>query len=123
VTGDLPCITPPSPTVHIPSIEFSYRLSLRDPRLLRWSRSLPFPLDRRSATVMFTMPTTRRATTPKTPKRPRKRRTITIEEFDRDRSKAIAAARKPGGVHVVDSTGKLRFYMVIPHDTIPDVRW
>ena len=71
---------------------------------------------------MFTMPTTRRATTPKTPRRPRKRRTITIEEFDRDRSKAIAAARKPGGVYVVDSAGKLRFYMVIPHDTIPDAR-
>jgi hypothetical protein len=72
---------------------------------------------------MFTMPTTRKATTPKPPRRPRKRRTITIEEFDRDRSKAIAAARKPGGVYVVDSEGKLRFYMVIPHDTIPDVRW
>jgi hypothetical protein len=70
---------------------------------------------------MFTMPTTRRATTPKPPRRPRKRRTITIEEFDRDRSKAIAAARKPGGVDVVDSTGKLRFYMVIPRGTLPEI--
>jgi len=70
---------------------------------------------------MFTMPTTRRATTPKPPRRSRKRRTITIEEFDRDRSKAIAAARKPGGVDVVDSTGKLRFYMVIPRGTLPEI--
>lgn len=72
---------------------------------------------------MSTMPTTRRATTPKTRRRPPKRRTITIEEFDRDRAQAIAAARKPGGVYVVDSEGKLRFYMVIPHDTIPDAHW
>jgi len=52
-----------------------------------------------------------------------KRRQITIEEFDRNRARAIAAARKPGGVYVVDSEGKLRFHMVIPHDTIPDTRW
>jgi len=69
---------------------------------------------------MFTMPTTRRATTPKPPRRPRKRRTITIEEFDRDRSKAIAAARKPGGVRVVDADGRLRFFMIIPQTTISE---
>ena len=70
---------------------------------------------------MFTMPTTRKATTPNTSRRRQKRRTITIEEFDRDRSAAIAAARKPGGVDVVDSTGKLRFYSVIPRGTLPEI--
>jgi hypothetical protein len=70
---------------------------------------------------MLTMPTTRRAATPKIRRRLSKRRTITIEEFDRDRALAIAAARKPGGVDVVDSTGKLRFYMVIPRGTLPEI--
>lgn len=49
-----------------------------------------------------------------------KRRQITIEEFDRDISRAIAAARKPGGVDVVDAKGKLRFFMIIPQTTISE---
>ena len=122
MTRDLPCITRRF-TVPTPSFGLLDWLSLRDPRLPCVSRSLPFPLDRQSATFMLTMPTTRRAATPKIRRRLPKRRTITIEEFDRDRARAIAAARKPGGVYVVDSEGKLRFYMVIPHDTIPDAHW
>jgi hypothetical protein len=70
---------------------------------------------------MSTMSTSRRSTLPNRRSPQRKRRTITIEEFDRDMSKAIAAARKPGGVDVVDSTGKLRFYMVIPRGTLPEI--
>jgi hypothetical protein len=70
---------------------------------------------------MLTMPTTRRAATQKSRRPLSRRRTITIEEFDRDMSKAIAAARKPGGVDVVDSTGKLRFHMVIPQGSLPEI--
>ena len=47
-------------------------------------------------------------------------RRITIEEFDRDLSRAIAAARKPGGVLVVDAEGNTRFHMSIPHTSLPD---
>jgi hypothetical protein len=49
-----------------------------------------------------------------------KRRQITIEQFDCDISCAIAAARKPGGVDVVDAAGKLRFFMIIPQTTISE---
>jgi hypothetical protein len=47
---------------------------------------------------------------------------MTIEEFDRDRARAIAAARKPGGLHVVDSEGKHRFFMIIPQGTLQEPR-
>lgn len=52
-------------------------------------------------------------------RRPKQRR-ITIEQYDRDLSAALAAARKPGGVLVVDADGKLRFHMVIPHADLPE---
>ena len=45
-----------------------------------------------------------------------KRRQITIEEFDRDRAAAIAAANTAEGVDVVDAQGNLRFHMWIPND-------
>lgn len=38
-------------------------------------------------------------------------RTITIDQFDRDMLGALAAARKPGGVVVVDAKGNVRFRM------------
>ena len=59
------------------------------------------------------------STMAKARKRQPKRRQITIEEFDRYPSRAIAAARKPGGVRVVDAHGKLRFHMTIPHADLP----
>jgi len=49
-----------------------------------------------------------------------KRREITIEEFDRDRARAIAEARKPGGVVVVDAHGHRQFFMIIPQTTISE---
>jgi len=55
-----------------------------------------------------------------TRKRQRKRYQITFEEFKRDRSRAIALARKPGGLRVVDNDGKLRFFIIIPQTTISE---
>jgi hypothetical protein len=37
-------------------------------------------------------------------------------------SRAIAAARKPGGVLVVDGHGNTRFHMSIPHTALPERR-
>jgi len=54
-------------------------------------------------------------------RRPKPRR-ITIDEFDRDLPRAIAAARKPGGVLVVDAEGNTRFHMKIPHTTLAESR-
>ena len=51
-----------------------------------------------------------------------KQRRITIDQFDRDMSGAIAAARKPGGVLVVDAEGNTRFHMSIPHTALPESR-
>jgi hypothetical protein len=49
-----------------------------------------------------------------------KQRTMTLEEFDRDRAHAIAEAAKPGGVVVVDATGHRQFFMVIPSTPISE---
>jgi hypothetical protein len=49
-----------------------------------------------------------------------KRRQITIEEFDRDRAAAIAAANSPDGIDVADAQGNLQFYMWIPNDIYRD---
>ena len=54
--------------------------------------------------------------------RPSKPRRITIDEFDRDLPRAIAAARKPGGVLVVDADGNTRFLMKIPHPALHESR-
>ena len=51
-----------------------------------------------------------------------KQRTITIGQFDRDVLGALAAARKPGGVVVVDDDGNVRFRMSIPHTALPESR-
>jgi hypothetical protein len=51
-----------------------------------------------------------------------KPRRITIDEFDRDLPRALAAARKPGGVRVVDAEGNTRFHMSIPHTTLRESR-
>lgn len=55
----------------------------------------------------------------KTRKRKPRPRRMTLEQFDRDRKRAIAAARKPGGLLVVDSDGNVRFRMAIPCYAIP----
>lgn len=44
---------------------------------------------------------------------------MTLEQFDRDHKRAIAAARKPGGLLVVDNDGNVRFRMTIPCYAIP----
>jgi len=49
-----------------------------------------------------------------------KQRTITIEQFDRDMLAALAAARKPGGVVIIDADGNVRFRMSIPHTELPE---
>jgi hypothetical protein len=49
-----------------------------------------------------------------------KRRTITVAEFHRDKRGALAAARMPGGVFVVDADGNTRFHMTIPHTELPE---
>jgi hypothetical protein len=41
-------------------------------------------------------------------------RQVTLDEFDRDLSRALSAARKAGGVRVVDADGNTRFHMSIP---------
>jgi hypothetical protein len=56
----------------------------------------------------------------KTRKKQPKQRQITIEEFDRDMPRAMAAARKPGGVLVVDAHGKLRFHLIVPQGVAPE---
>jgi len=59
----------------------------------------------------------------KTRKRKPRPQQMTVEQFDRDRKKAIAAARKPGGLLVVDSDGKVRFHMSIPCEPLPADPW
>jgi hypothetical protein len=49
-----------------------------------------------------------------------KHRTITVDQFDRDILGALAAARKPGGVVVVDDDGEERFRMTIPQTALPE---
>src|SRR6185437_10828024 len=66
--------------------------------------------DRRGGTLWCSM-TKARATRAK----PRR---MTIDEFDRDLPRALAAARQPGGVLVVDADGNTRFHMSIPHTTL-----
>ena len=44
---------------------------------------------------------------------------MTLEQFDRDHKKVIAAARKPGGLLVVDNDGKVQFRLTIPCYAIP----
>ena len=51
-----------------------------------------------------------------------KPRTITIDEFDRDLPRVLAAARKAGGVLVVDNEGSPRFHVSIPHIALPESR-
>jgi hypothetical protein len=48
---------------------------------------------------------------------------MTLEQFDRDLKRAANAARKPGGLLVVDNDGNVQFHMVIPHDTLPADGW
>ncbi|MBA3396157.1 MAG: hypothetical protein H0T89_26240 [Deltaproteobacteria bacterium] len=38
-----------------------------------------------------------------------KQRRVTLDEFDHDLPRVLAAARKPGGVVVVDAEGNTRF--------------
>lgn len=46
---------------------------------------------------------------------------MTIEEFRRDRVRAVAIASRPGGLLVEDETGKLIFHMVVPNTAISDI--
>lgn len=70
---------------------------------------------------MITMRTPRKHTTSATQRKQSKRRTMTIEEFRRDRVRAVAVATRPGGLLVEDATGKLLFHMVVPNTTISDI--
>jgi len=47
---------------------------------------------------------------------------MTLEEFDRDYARVVAAARKPGGLLVVDNDGNTRFRLTIPCYALPSVR-
>jgi hypothetical protein len=49
-------------------------------------------------------------------------RRATLDDFDRDLPRVLSAARKAGGVRVVDADGNTRFHMSIPHVALPDSR-
>ena len=83
-------------------------------RVTRDERSLDCTDGRQSARLGLSMAKTRT--------RKPKLRTITIDQFDRDMLGALAAARKPGGVVVVDAHGNVRFRMTIPHTALPESR-
>lgn len=57
---------------------------------------------------------------PRAPRRPA--RTISIDEFHRDGSRVLAAARKAGGVWIVNGDGSKRFHVSIPHASLPEAR-
>lgn len=52
----------------------------------------------------------------------KKRRTITIEQFHNDHRAVIAAAKKAGGVDVVNADGSVRFHVSSPHAALPEFR-
>ncbi len=52
----------------------------------------------------------------------KKRRTITIEQFHRDHRAVISAAKKAGGVDVVNADGSIRFHVSSPHAALPEFR-
>ena len=52
----------------------------------------------------------------------KKPRTMTIDQFHRDRSALLAAAKKAGGVDVVNPDGSVRFHVSIPHAPLPESR-
>jgi len=56
----------------------------------------------------------------KPPTRRAKPRRVTLDEFDRDLPRVLVAARKPGGVVVVDADGNTRFHLSIPHAALPE---
>jgi excinuclease UvrABC helicase subunit UvrB len=68
---------------------------------------------------MITMRTPRKHMPSTSAKRPPA--ALTIEEFRRDRLRAVALASKPGGLRVEDTTGKLIFHMVVPNTIISDI--
>ena len=49
-------------------------------------------------------------------------RTITIDDFHRDRVRVLAAARKAVGVWIVNGDGSPRFHISIPHAALPESR-
>ena len=51
-----------------------------------------------------------------------KQRRVTLDEFDRDLPGVLVAARKAGGVVVVDADGNTRFRLSIPHVALPESR-
>jgi hypothetical protein len=51
-----------------------------------------------------------------------KQRRVTLDEFDRDLPRVLVAARKAGGVVVVDADGNTRFHLSIPHAALPESR-
>lgn len=56
----------------------------------------------------------------KTQTKKAKQRQVTLDEFDRDLPSVLVAARKPGGVVVVDADGITRFHLSIPHTALPE---
>jgi hypothetical protein len=52
----------------------------------------------------------------------KKRRTLTSEQFHHDHRAGIAAAKKPGGVDVVNADGSLLCHVSIPHAALPEFR-
>jgi hypothetical protein len=52
----------------------------------------------------------------------KKPRTMTVEQFRRDHGAVIAAAKRAGGVDVVNSDGSVRFHVTIPHAALPEFR-
>jgi hypothetical protein len=51
----------------------------------------------------------------------RKPRTMTLEQFHRDRRGLIAAAKKAGGVDVINPDGSVRLHVSIPA-ALPEFR-
>jgi hypothetical protein len=45
---------------------------------------------------------------------------VSIKTLKLDATKVILAARRPGGVRVVDDNGKLRFRLSIPSTPLPE---
>jgi hypothetical protein len=50
------------------------------------------------------------------------RRTLTAEQFHNDRRAVIAAAKKPGGVDVINADGSVLCHVSIPHAALPEFR-
>jgi hypothetical protein len=51
----------------------------------------------------------------------KKRLTITIDLFHSDRRAVISAAKKAGGVDVLNRDGTVRFHVSIPHAALPEL--